>query len=67
MYFDSEYFKSEFIMKPEVFFWGLMDKQIERAHGALSLYMIIVERLLCVQNWKDVQIPTVHWKNGSLN
>ena len=36
-----------------------MDKQLEKSHGTLFLYMITAARLLYAQRWKDSALHTM--------
>lgn len=46
-------------MKPEAFLLGLMDNQLERSHGTLSLYMTMAMRILYTQKWKYLTKSTI--------
>lgn len=36
-----------------------MDPKSEKTHERLSLYILIITRLLYAQKWKSIEIPTV--------
>lgn len=42
-------------MKPEAFFFVLMDRLLENSHGTLLLYMVMAVNILYAQNWKYPQ------------